>query len=462
MRDASDSFTAGCGERAFGVMQPPVVLQHWRMVANSDHLWKTLCVRRWHLCKCDCEWLGSQPWKQVFLQMNRRERRMAHARPEDFVCKEVTGNVGILGPIAYLTRNDLTTDRPSRPIVCAVSSFDKLYAWDVQKGDIFWSSPVQDSSITNLVTLPDLCVAVTMDMERTIKVWDCLREDALSEFFMPYDCFSLIAFLSARGPVLMVGDSTGDIYTFKMPSLTEISRTKAFQFSVDILRCSPCGKWVFVCGTQQCSFPKVFLTECLLKPPDSTPLSFSLPFLSCLGASWTPRRENRITLMFRRDSKKMGFMTFDLTTQKTEDKTVIGAQQIANFLLPDHIENPSWMGVNEADMIVFGSGPYLFLFTIGGLLLRQLEDHQTAIRSLWVDPIRVLSTATDGSLHVYVWEEGGRYPYLRSCCHLKHEETEQTLGCYVSNAICDNVSIVRVLSRIRNSSILVMYTLKGN
>uniref|UniRef100_A0A5F9CMI6 F-box and WD repeat domain containing 12 n=1 Tax=Oryctolagus cuniculus TaxID=9986 RepID=A0A5F9CMI6_RABIT len=374
----------------FSLLQASQVNKHWRMVANSDHLWKTLCVRRWHLCKCDCEWLGSQPWKQVFLQMNRRERRMAHARPEDFVCKEVTGNVGI--GTAYLTRNDLTTDRPSRPIVCAVSSFDKLYAWDVQK----------------------------------------------------------------------VGDSTGDIYTFKMPSLTEISRTKAFQFSVDILRCSPCGKWVFVCGTQQCSFPKVFLTECLLKPPDSTPLSFSLPFLSCLGASWTPRRENRITLMFRRDSKKMGFMTFDLTTQKTEDKTVIGAQQIANFLLPDHIENPSWMGVNEADMIVFGSGPYLFLFTIGGLLLRQLEDHQTAIRSLWVDPIRVLSTATDGSLHVYVWEEGGRYPYLRSCCHLKHEETEQTLGCYVSNAICDNVSIVRVLSRIRNSSILVMYTLKGN
>ncbi|XP_062056743.1 F-box/WD repeat-containing protein 12 isoform X3 [Lepus europaeus] len=420
-----------------------------------------LCVRRWHLCECDCEWLGSQSWKQIFLQRNRRERRMAHARPEDFICKQVTENVGILGPIAYLTGNDLTTDRPSRPIVCTVSSFDKLYAWDVQKGSIFWSSPVQDSSITNLVTLPELCMAVTMDRERTIKVWDCLHEDALSEFFMPYDCFSLTAFLSARGPVLMVGDSTGDMYTFKIPSLTEISRTKAFQFSVDILRCSPCRKWVFVCGTQQCSFPKVFLTECLLKPLD-TPQSFSLPFLSCLGASWTPRRESRITLMFRRDPKKMGFITFDLTTRRTEDRTVIGAQQIANFLLPDHIESPSWMGVNEADMIVFSSGPYLFLFTIGGLLLRQLEDHQTAIRSLWVDPVHVLSTATDGSLHVYVWEEGGRYPYLKSCCHMKHEETGQTLGCYVSNAVCDNASIVRVVSRIRNSSILVMYTLKGS
>ncbi|XP_062056742.1 F-box/WD repeat-containing protein 12 isoform X2 [Lepus europaeus] len=366
-----------------------------------------LCVRRWHLCECDCEWLGSQSWKQIFLQRNRRERRMAHARPEDFICKQVTENVGILGPIAYLTGNDLTTDRPSRPIVCTVSSFDKLYAWDVQKGSIFWSSPVQDSSITNLVTLPELCMAVTMDRERTIKVWDCLHEDALSEFFMPYDCFSLTAFLSARGPVLMVsgpasgwgsrmrcllpsqgarsscrhiavclsavipstfsesvttygwllvvwtsvpsgtfsqpsslkklpdvfhspvlqvGDSTGDMYTFKIPSLTEISRTKAFQFSVDILRCSPCRKWVFVCGTQQCSFPKVFLTECLLKPLD-TPQSFSLPFLSCLGASWTPRRESRITLMFRRDPKKMGFITFDLTTRRTEDRTVIGADR---------------------------------------------------------------------------------------------------------------------------------------
>ncbi|KAF5921668.1 hypothetical protein HPG69_012838 [Diceros bicornis minor] len=59
----------------------------------------------------------------------------------------------------------------------------------------------------------------------------------------------------------------------------------------------------------------------------------------------------------------------------------------------------------------------------------------------------------------YMWEEEGRYPYLKSCCHLAHIGSDQIPSCFVSKAICDNSSIVCVVSRIRESSIPVMYSL---
>lgn len=44
------------------------------------------------------------------------------------------------------------------------------------------------------------------------------------------------------------------------------------------------------------------------------------------------------------------------------------AHQVAAFLLPPHMESPVWMGVGDGNVIVFESGPALFLFTISGHL----------------------------------------------------------------------------------------------
>lgn len=122
------------------------------------------------------------------------------------------------------------------------------------------------------------------------------------------------------------------------------------------------------------------------------------------------------------------------------------AHQVATFLLPVHMESPIWMGVGDGNMIVFESGPYLFLFTISGHLLQRFEDHQRTISNLWVvcmslfcpcsllwlwlwaihpgyplkDSVHILTTSMDDSLHLYMWEDEGRYPYLKSCCHLEH------------------------------------------
>lgn len=128
------------------------------------------------------------------------------------------------------------------------------------------------------------------------------------------------------------------------------------------------------------------------------------------------------------------------------------AHQVASFLLPVHMESPIWMGVSDANMIIFESGSRLFLFTINGLLLQQFDDHQRSICNLWVvcmtllsdshfsdsdsgpltsgyplkDSLHVLTTSMDNYLHMYMWEEEGRYPYLRSCCHLEHRRDDST------------------------------------
>ncbi|XP_040850923.1 F-box/WD repeat-containing protein 12 [Ochotona curzoniae] len=234
--------------------------------------------------------------------------------------------------------------------------------------------------------------------------------------------------------VQTVGDITGDIYTFTLPDLTQISKVKAFQFRVDVLLCSPHKQWMFACGLQQHTFSR---------------------------AKWIPNRDSKIVLMYQRIPKKIGLMTLSLTTKKIGKKTNVEAREVGNFLLPDHIDSSNWMGVSEEELIVLGSGPYLFIFTTNGFLLRQVDDHLTGIMHLRVDHIRVLATTMDGTLHLYVWEEGGRYPYLKKCCELKFVSSNFTLDRYFYDVICDNDSIVRVVSsETTGFSILMLYTLK--
>ncbi|PNI80862.1 LOW QUALITY PROTEIN: FBXW12 isoform 6 [Pan troglodytes] len=257
-----------------------------------------------------------------------------------------------------------------------------------------------------------------------------------------------------------VGDAAGDIYTFTLPGLRDVSKVTAFQYGIVLLHCSPDKKWVFACGTYSRTLPQVFLTESLLRPSEgSVPLSTFLPHKLCASACWTPKVKNRITLMSQSSTgKKTEFITFDLTTKKTGGQTVIQAYEIASFQVAAHLKCPIWMGASDGYMIVFTSGPYLLLFSITGFLLQRFEDHQAAINNFWVDPCYVLTTS-ENSVHVYMWEEGGRHPYLRSCCHLENTWHDHTTDSCISSVMCDNASIVLRVRKVSDSSILVMYSL---
>uniref|UniRef100_A0A8P0NEX9 F-box and WD repeat domain containing 12 n=1 Tax=Canis lupus familiaris TaxID=9615 RepID=A0A8P0NEX9_CANLF len=396
---------------AFSLLQASQVN---RVNAIHDLLWDpNLCLKKWSFCNFS-QCLGSLTWKQFFLKQRKQEYRMALAKPEDFTFREAR-------PMAYLSGNDHTVGGQEKSVICTVSSKHVLCTWDVQEGTMIWSSPVQQSSIMHLATLPQMHLAFTVDLEGTVKVWNCQDEDALATLAMPRVCFSLEICLTNDGPFLMVGNSEGDIYTLTVPELRGVSKVNAFKYSVDLLHCSPDRKWIFASGTHQNILPMVFLTECLLKPSEgNSPLCLSIPFSSCCRACWAPRKTSRVTVMYRRGSfKKTGFTTFDLMAKRTGGRTDIQGR-VATFLLPVHMESPIWMGVGDGNMIVFESGPYLFLFTISGHLLQRFEDHQRTISNLWVDSVHILTTSMDDSLHLYMWEDEGRYPYLKSCCHLEH------------------------------------------
>ncbi|XP_006171070.1 F-box/WD repeat-containing protein 12 [Tupaia chinensis] len=442
---------------AHSLLQASQVSKYWNKVAERDHLWRTLCLKRWSFCSAVHQRLDTWTWKQLFFHQRKQERRLTLSQPEDFVCKEASGNLGFLGPMEYLSENGLTMDGKEKSVLCTVSSNRLLYVWDVQEGAILWASPVQKSRIEKLVTLPQMYLVMTVDVEGTIKVWNCQDEDALAALTMPRGCVSVDACLTKDGPFLLVGDSQGDIYTFTVPELKQVSKVTGYQFSVDLLHCSPDKKWVFACGKLQNFTSKVFLMEGLLSGTHQT---VPLPFSSCCRACWAPGRDSRITMMCQRGpNRKTGFPTFELLTERTQGKTAIRAQQLASFLLSDNLESPNWMGVGTDDMIVFDSGPYLYLSTIGGLIVQRFQDHQGAICSLWVDSLRVLTTSVDNALHVYMWEKGSSYPYLQSCCHLEHRSHGQPSGSYASSVTCDSMSIVRMVSRSRHSSVLMMYSL---
>uniref|UniRef100_A0A8P0PSJ9 F-box and WD repeat domain containing 12 n=1 Tax=Canis lupus familiaris TaxID=9615 RepID=A0A8P0PSJ9_CANLF len=398
---------------AFSLLQASQVN---RVNAIHDLLWDpNLCLKKWSFCNFS-QCLGSLTWKQFFLKQRKQEYRMALAKPEDFTFREAR-------PMAYLSGNDHTVGGQEKSVICTVSSKHVLCTWDVQEGTMIWSSPVQQSSIMHLATLPQMHLAFTVDLEGTVKVWNCQDEDALATLAMPRVCFSLEICLTNDGPFLMVGNSEGDIYTLTVPELRGVSKVNAFKYSVDLLHCSPDRKWIFrKVRDLKKGGSLVFLTECLLKPSEgNSPLCLSIPFSSCCRACWAPRKTSRVTVMYRRGSfKKTGFTTFDLMAKRTGGRTDIQAHQVATFLLPVHMESPIWMGVGDGNMIVFESGPYLFLFTISGHLLQRFEDHQRTISNLWVDSVHILTTSMDDSLHLYMWEDEGRYPYLKSCCHLEH------------------------------------------
>nr|XP_054406827.1 F-box/WD repeat-containing protein 12 isoform X6 [Pongo abelii] len=357
----------------FGLLQVSQVNKHWNRIADSDYLWRSLSLQRWDCSNFTYQHLGTHTRKQFFLHQRRKELRLALAQPRNFIYK-VTKNIAFETQLAYLSGNSLTMDEQEKSIICSVSPKQELCAWDVQEGTIIWSSPVQEFHLSNLVTLPQMHLAVTMDRKKTIKVWNCQDRDALAVLPMPEPCYCMEAYLTKDGPFLMV-----------------------------------------------------FLTESLLRPSEgSAPLSTFLPHKLCASACWAPKVKNRITLMSQSSTgKKTEFITFDLTTKKTGGQTVIQAHEVASFQVAAHLKCPIWMGASDGYMIVFTSGPYLLLFSITGFLLQRFEDHQAAINNFWVDPCYVLTTS-ENSVHVYVWEEGGRHPYLRSCCHLENTWHDHT------------------------------------
>ncbi|XP_006512240.1 F-box and WD-40 domain protein 22 isoform X2 [Mus musculus] len=255
-----------------------------------------------------------------------------------------------------------------------------------------------------------------------------------------------------------VGDVCGNLYIFRIPDLYLISKVNVFPYSIDELYCSPQKKWVFLMGKRLHDLIKVFYMSSLLRPSEfSAPVSTVLEVPLIRKVFWTPRREDRITLISTvSPQNNTKFDTFDMKLEGIGNKVTIQEYLTASFSLAEREGKPDYFGVSDKDVIVCSTGSSLLLFDINGLRLQTFQYCPEEIWKLWVDPVHVIVTCNDGSLDVYAWEE--RSLLLRKCYRLLNRRY-QPPSAFIIETLCDDVSIILVMTNSPNPCCLIAYTL---
>ena len=85
-----------------------------------------------------------------------------------------------------------------------------------------------------------------------------------------------------------------------------------------------CRDSLFIDSPGQFSLQVFYMSSLLRTSEFSAPVSTDLKFSLCQRAFWTPRREDRITLMSIRGPKKIKkFITFDMELEKIGNKITV-------------------------------------------------------------------------------------------------------------------------------------------
>ncbi|XP_031214508.1 F-box/WD repeat-containing protein 12-like isoform X2 [Mastomys coucha] len=423
----------------------------WNEVSMTKELWRQLCLRRWAPCKAFPMAVGTQTWRQYYFCRSELEFRMKSGRPQDFICKAISGHTGMIEQLAYVSPSEYRFDERARSVVCTVSS-------DCTGTEI-WSSAVQPAPLVNLVAYPQLQLVVTVDTQGLIMVWNTETGSECASFSLPTSCSSMEACEHPEGPFLLVACDEGTLYIMTVPQLQVVSRVSTFPHTSVSLLCSPDTQWVFVSAQGSDIGPKVFYTQPLLHPSeDRLPVSTTLPIRLSSRACWAPDEAARLMVIHRDDSGvHLVITTFELKATKSRDRVSLLAQQLASFPLPDTM-TPHLIQGHGSQTILLTSRSELALFTIHGLQLMAFQDHQRPITSIWVDPDRVITAALDLSLRVYVWNKKKTSPVLESCYHLLGGSHRWASG--FTHVKSDGRSIVGVEARSTGTSILRSYCFK--
>lgn len=98
-----------------------------------------------------------------------------------------------------------------------VTFVNMISTWD--EGVMTWVSPGHPAVIKWLTTLPEMHIAVTVDVESTIKLWDCKSREPLAANNLLSQCQLLKAANTKDGPIVLAGDTSGNLYIFRIPDL---------------------------------------------------------------------------------------------------------------------------------------------------------------------------------------------------------------------------------------------------
>ncbi|XP_034339860.1 F-box/WD repeat-containing protein 15-like [Arvicanthis niloticus] len=432
---------------AFSLLQAAQVNKDWNAIASSDILWKKLCVKRWLFCEdVTPQLLGTETWKQFFHYKTWQEHSKSRAKPEDFTYKEIhMKTTGFQEFACYISGRGLTRNRQDRSVVCIANSEAQISAWDIHEGVMISEMSKYGIYIKMLTTLPEMQVVVTVDIQQTIKLWDCHKGQPLATYRLSLSCVSLEAVFTKDGPIVLAGDSEGNLYIFRIPDLHLISKAHAFQSRIEELYCSPQKKWVFLTKEHEHVLPRVYFLDSLMRTLEfPAPLSTILSFSLCQGACWTPRREDRITLMSRRAFQNLTkFATFDMKLEEIGNQLTVKEHLVASFEFPGYEEIPQWIGVSDKNVIVCSTMYSLLVFSMDGYILQRFQYYPEEILKLSADPVYVIVTFIDGSLDVYAWEE--RSLLLRRCYRLSFELYLPSSNAY-NKTLCDDVSIIQLMN----------------
>nr|AAY68032.1 early ovarian protein-1 [Mus musculus] len=444
---------------AYSLLQAAQVNKDWNELASSDVLWRKLCQKRWLYCDMDTLQLqGKETWKQFFIDRIWQERAKFRAKAKDFTYKEIPLMCGLFGYACYISGCGLTRKGQDKSVVCMVNSKNTISTWDVHKSVITWKSPEQPASIKLLTTLPEMHIAVTVDIQSTIKLWDCHNREALATNNLKSPCKSLKAVFTKDGPIVLIGDTLGNIHIFRIPDLYLISTDNVLPYGFDGIYCSPQKKWVLLSKKHPHILPKVFYMSSFLRTSEfSAPVSTVLKLSLYERVFWTPRREDRITLMSRSGFPQVKmFETYDIKLEEFGNKRIVKGKLIASFELQCHKVNPQRFGVSDKNVIVCSTESSLLLFDINGLRLKTFQYCPEMIVKLSVDPLHVIVICNTGSMDVYAWEE--RSLLLRKCYRL-HIERPLPLYGFIYKAACDDVSIIQLITDELSLSSLTSYAL---
>ncbi|XP_006512274.1 F-box and WD-40 domain protein 28 isoform X1 [Mus musculus] len=391
---------------AYSLLQAAQVNKNWNELASSDVLWRKLCQKRWLYCYMFTLPLhGLETWKQFFFDKTWQEHAKTRAKPEDFTYKEFPVEFEFRAHPWYISRHGLTRNGQEKSAVC-MTSMNRISTWDIHEGAMTWESPKQPSYIVWMTTLPEMQIAVTIDMQSTIKLWDCHNKEVLaSKTGLFFGCKLLQSEFTKDGPIVLV-----------------------------------------------------FYMSSLLRPSEfSAPVSTVLKVPVIRKVFWTPRREDRITLMSLILPKNITkFDTFDMKLEGIGNKVTIQGYLTASFSLAEDEGRPDYFGVSDKDVIVCSTRFSLLLFDINGLRLQTFHYCPEEIWRLWVDPVHVIVTCDAGSLDIYAWEK--RSLLLRKCYRLRNRNYQQMSG-YIIKTLCDDMSIISVANNSPKPCCLMAYTL---
>ncbi|NP_001298088.1 F-box and WD-40 domain protein 14 isoform 2 [Mus musculus] len=391
---------------AYSLLQAAQVNKNWNELASSDVLWRKLCQKRWLYCYMFTLPLhGLETWKQFFFNKTWQEHAKTRAKPEDFTYKEFPMEFEFRAHPWYISRHGLTRNGQGKSAVC-MTSMNRISTWDIHEGAMTWESPKQPSYIVWMTTLPEMQIAVTIDMQSTIKLWDCHNKEVLaSKTGLFFSCKLLQSEFTKDGPIVLV-----------------------------------------------------FYMSSLLRPSEfSAPVSTVLEVPLIRKVFWTPRREDRITLMSLILPENITkFDTFDMKLEGIGNKVTIQGYLTASFSLAEDEGTPDHFGVSDKDVIVCSTRFSLLLFDINGLRLQTFHYCPEEIWRLWVDPVHVIVTCDAGSLDIYAWEK--RSLLLRKCYRLRNRNYQQMSG-YIIKTLCDDMSIISVANNSPKPCCLMAYTL---